>query len=79
MQQSWRCQARLRPSTQLRRRSACHLVVASLPLPAASQVQARELLEAVARQVQPIMHRRQLTCPLLLEFFPTNARLYVSS
>jgi len=31
-------------------------------------VQARELLEAVAKQVQPIMRRRQLEVPLLSEF-----------
>lgn len=34
--------------------------------------QARELLEAVAAQVQPIMRRRQLAVPLLSEFFPVS-------
>lgn len=38
-------------------------------------MQARELLEAVAKQVQPIMRRRQLEVPLLSEFYPSNRSL----
>ncbi|KIY97197.1 DNA damage response protein WSS1 [Monoraphidium neglectum] len=36
---------------------------------------ARQLLESVARQVQPIMRRRQWRVPLLSEFFPRNPNL----
>lgn len=39
---------------------------------------ARSLLEQVSKQVQPIMQRRQFTCPLLSEFSPRNPNLLVS-
>jgi len=50
----------------------------SLAVQLASPVhQARQILEAVAKQVQPILRRRQLTVPLLKEFYPRNGRLLV--
>ena len=39
--------------------------------------QARELLEAVASQVQPILRRRKWTVPLLSEFYPQRSNLLV--
>jgi hypothetical protein len=39
--------------------------------------QARELLEAVASQVQPILRRRKWTVPLLSEFYPQQRNLLV--
>lgn len=48
-------------------------------LPSLSLLQARRTLEGVARQVQPILRRRNFTVPLLREFFPRNARLLVRS
>ena len=38
-------------------------------------LQARQLLEQIARQVQPIMRRRKLKVPILSEFFPQRAEL----
>ncbi len=38
---------------------------------------AKELLKQIADQVQPIMRKRQFTCPLLVEFFPKNPQLLV--
>lgn len=68
------------------RRRHCLLLACRLPAAAAAnrlplplRAQARELLEAVARQVQPIMRRRQLTVPSLVEFFPDNSNLLVSA
>lgn len=40
---------------------------------------ARALLERIAKQVQPIMRRRQFTVPVLLEFYPASPNLLVSS
>lgn len=37
------------------------------------------MLEAVARQVQPILRRRKFTVPLLKEFYPRNRGLLVSA
>ena len=39
--------------------------------------QAKELLQEVALQVQPILRRRQWRVPLLSEFYPKNASLLV--
>ena len=39
--------------------------------------QARQLLEAVAKQVQPLLRRHSLRVPLLSEFYPRNANLLV--
>lgn len=39
--------------------------------------EASKLLHDVARQVQPILRKRQWTVPLLREFFPTNPNLLV--
>ena len=38
-------------------------------------LQARQLLEQIAHQVQPIMRRRKLKVPILSEFFPERAEL----
>ena len=38
-------------------------------------LQARQLLEKIARQVQPLMRRRKLKVPVLAEFFPHRAEL----
>lgn len=40
-------------------------------------LQARDLLERVAKQVQPLLRRHQLRVPLLSEFFPHNPNLLV--
>ena len=40
--------------------------------------QARELLETVASQVQPILRRRKWTVPMLSEFYPQQRNLLVS-
>lgn len=40
-------------------------------------LQARQLLEQVAKQVQPLMRRHQLRVPLLSEFYPSNPNLLV--
>ena len=39
--------------------------------------QARELLDAVALQVQPILRRRKWTVPQLSEFYPRQSNLLV--
>ena len=39
--------------------------------------QARELLETVASQVQPILRRRKWTVPMLSEFYPQQRNLLV--
>ena len=41
-------------------------------------LQAQEILEQVAKQVQPILRRRQFKVPLLTEFYP-QPRLLVWS
>lgn len=38
---------------------------------------ARELLETVAKQVQPILRNRKWTVPVLKEFLPKNPNLLV--
>lgn len=39
--------------------------------------EARELLETVSKQVQPILRKRQWTVPVLKEFLPKNPNLLV--
>jgi WLM domain len=41
--------------------------------------EAREILERVSMQVQPILRKRQWTVPLLREFLPKNPNLLVWS
>lgn len=43
----------------------------------ASVVQAKHLLERVAKQVQPVMHKHSWTVPLLSELSSKNGRLWV--
>jgi DNA-dependent metalloprotease WSS1 len=39
--------------------------------------EAREILERISKQVQPILRKRQWTVPLLREFLPKNPNLLV--
>lgn len=39
--------------------------------------EARDILERVSKQVQPILRKRQWTVPLLREFLPKNPNLLV--
>jgi DNA-dependent metalloprotease WSS1 len=39
--------------------------------------QARDILERVSKQVQPILRKREWTVPLLREFLPKNPNLLV--
>lgn len=39
--------------------------------------EAREILEWVSKQVQPILRKREWTVPLLREFLPKNPNLLV--
>ena len=39
--------------------------------------EARQLLEAVSKQVQPVLRKRRWTVPVLLEFMPKNPNLLV--
>jgi hypothetical protein len=45
------------------------------PLGMPNDVEAKSILEKIAHQVQPIMKRRQFTCPILKEFFPSKTNL----
>ena len=52
--------------------------VSALPAVLSCALQARQILDEVAKQVQPILRRRHFTVPLLSEFYPDNGRLWVS-
>lgn len=47
--------------------------IESLGMP--NDVEAKSILEKIAYQVQPIMRKRQFTCPVLKEFFPSRTNL----
>lgn len=58
---------------------ACRCTCSPPPTATCASNQAREVLETVARQVQPILRRRKFTVPLLKEFYPRNPGLLVSA